>query len=453
MKINTNPRFYGVFYSLLKRIAVVSLIFLLAYACEESDQIGLELIESPVEMSTTDTLSIQAVTARDDSVATNMTGRNILGVMNDPEFGKTRAGIYTETRLPHNNLSLGENPRLDSVHLVLNYTGEYYGNVEVFHQLQVYELSENFPEKDTLFSNLEIPHYPEPITRDPDGFRLRPAPTDSVMVDTILRPPHIRIPLSDAYGQKLIDANDTEAFENVPAFVDAFKGLYITIDEEAEDLGALYAIDMLAPMTSIQLYYHNDDDTLQQMTQFPINEFAKRATKVDHFGFDGANESLRLQIDNEDFAQGDSLLFVKSLGVSRANVYIPHLDDLADLRGVVINKAELVFPVQEGFATEDLYETENLLLLRFREDGDLGFLSDYHVGSDYFGGRLDKEKMEYRFNISQYVQELMDGRIENKGLTVVSSGVSERATRVVLRGPGRHENPMRLVIYFTVFNQ
>lgn len=452
MKTITNPRFYGVFYSLLKRIGLLSVFVLLAYACEESDQIGLELIESPVEMNTTDTLTIRAVTARDDSVATNMTGRNILGVLNDPEFGTTRAGIYTETRLPFNNLSLGENPQLDSVHLVLNYTGEYYGNVEVFHQLRVYELSENFPARDTLFSNLEIPHYADPITRDPDGFRLRPAPTDSVMVDTILRPPHIRIPLSDAYGQKLIDANDTEAFDNVPNFLDAFKGLYITIDDDAEDLGALYAIDMLAPMTSIQLYYHNDDDTLQQMTQFPINEFAKRATKVDHFGFEGANESLRAQVEHEDFAQGDSLLFVQSLGVSRANVYIPYLDDLTELQGVVINKAELVVPVQEGFATEDLYETDNLLLLRFREDGDLGFLSDYHVGGSYFGGNLDKEKMEYRFNISQYVQDLMDGRFENEGLTVVSAGVSERATRVVLRGPGRQENPMRLVIYYTVFN-
>ncbi|MFP4064273.1 MAG: DUF4270 domain-containing protein [Bacteroidales bacterium] len=453
MKINTNPRLYGVFYSLLKRIALLIVVLLMAIACEESDQVGLELIQSPVEMNTTDTLTIQAVTARDDSVATNLSGRNILGVLNDPEFGKTRAGIYTETRLPFNDLSLGENPRLDSVHLVMNYTGEYYGNVEVFHQLQVYELSENFPARDTLFSNLEIPHDPEPLTKDPEGFRLRPAPTDSVMVDTVLRPPHIRIPLSDAYGQKLIDANGTQAFENVPDFVDAFKGLYITIDEDTEDMGALYAMDMLAPMTSIQLYYHNDDDTLQQMTQFPINEFARRATKIDHYGFEGANESLQAQVEHEEFAEGDSLLFVQSLGVTRAHVYMPYLDDLKDLQGVVINKAELLVPVQEGFATDDLPETEDMLLLRFREDGNLSFISDYHVGSSYFGGELDKENMEYRFNISQYVQDLMNGVYENRGLTIVASDVSEGASRVVLRGPGRQENPMRMVIYYTVFNK
>lgn len=428
------------------------MVLVLANACEESDQVGLELIQSPVEMNTTDTLTIQAVTARDDSVATNMSGRNILGVLNDPEFGKTRASIYTETRLPFNDLSLGENPRLDSVHLVLNYTGEYYGNVEVFHQLRVYELSENFPARDTLFSNIEIPYDPEPLTKNPEGFRLRPAPNDSVMVDTVLRPPHIRIPLSDAYGQKFIDANETEAFENVPNFVDEFKGLYITIDEDTEDLGALYAMDMLAPMTSVQLYYKNDDDTLQQMTQFPINEFARRATKVDHYGFEEANESLQAQIEHDDFAEGDSLLFVQSLGVARAHVYMPYLDDLKELQGVVINKAELVAPVQEGFATDDLYESEEMLLLRFREDGRLGFLSDYHVGSSYFGGELDQEKMEYRFNISQYVQDLMNGVYENEGLTIVSAGVSEKPSRVVLRGPGRQENPMRLVIYYTVFN-
>ncbi|MFP4691614.1 MAG: hypothetical protein ACLFMU_06845, partial [Bacteroidales bacterium] len=132
---------------------------------------------------------------------------------------------------------------------------------------------------------------------------------------------------------------------------------------------------------------------------------------------------------------------------------MPYLDDLKDLQGVVINKAELLVPVQEGFATDDLPETEDMLLLRFREDGNLSFISDYHVGSSYFGGELDKENMEYRFNISQYVQDLMNGVYENRGLTIVASDVSEGASRVVLRGPGRQENPMRMVIYYTVFNK
>jgi len=449
-KLN-NPRFYGDFFGLLKAACfALCAIFVLA-GCEESDEIGLDLIDSHVRLQTIDTLKVLAYTMPDDSVATNFASTNVLGVIDDPVFGKTRASIYTETRLAMNDLSLGEDPVLDSIHLVMAYTGQYYGNVEVFHNIRVYELSENFPEADTLFSSMDIPHKPEPITLDPGGFLLRPAPTDSVMVDTILLPPHIRIPLSPAFGQKIIDANGTPAFENVPNYLEAFKGLFITLDAQTDETGSLYSLNMLAGMTSLELFYRNQGDTVSRMQRFPINEFAKRSSRVEHFGFDETHEVLRAQVQDQELALGDSLLFVQSLGVLRSNIHFPHLEELADLPRVLINKAQMVVPVDVDFVTELLPPSRQLLLLRYTDDDELEFLRDFQVGQSYFGGVFDAATNQYTFNITQYVQQVLDDIHPNKGLALVVAGAGENMSRVVLRGPGRQENPMRLEIFYTVF--
>lgn len=452
MKTSNNPRGSGVFFTSIPVLFVSFIGLIIFFSCSESNDIGLDLIDTQASLHTTDTLTISAITLEDENLATNFSFMNALGVLNDPVFGKTRASIYTETRLPMNNLSLGDHPILDSVYLVLNYTGRYYGSLADKLTLKVYELAENFPEKDTLYASLEIPHHPKPITKNPFGVEFLPAPLDSVMIDSIMFPPQMRIRLSDEFGQKFIDANGTDAFVNVPNYLEEFKGLYITVDENIKDMGSLFMLNMIATTTSVELYYHNRGDTINRMQRFPINEFANRSTRVEHFGYDHAEESLRLQVQEQDMQMGDSLLFLQSLGVLRANIYIPFLDDLKDLPRLVINRAELVVPVQQDFSTDLLPVTNRLLLLMISEDEELEFMADYFVGINYFGGAYNATKQQYSFNITKYIQQVMDGFHSNNGLALVVSGAAEDLSRVVVHGPGRSERPMKLVIYYSVFD-
>ncbi len=448
---------YGVFFAISKKFFLVFSLSLLVQACtDEPDEIGLDLYQIDgqfeVKLEALDTLTIEALTNINDSMALSQTAVNVLGMIDDPVFGKSRASIYTETRLPFNNLSLGDDPVLDSIHLVLVYTGDYYGKLQTFQNLQVYELSENFPETDTLYTTLEIPRYPEMINRDPAGFLFRPAPQDSIMVDTVLQAPQIRIPLSDAFGQKFIDADDTEAFANLPNYLETFKGLYITVDDEMDGLGSKYKLNMLANRSSIELFYHNQGDTIQRMQRFLINDFARRATRMEHFEYENAHELLRAQVLEQDQTKADSLLFLQSLGALRANIDIPFIDEVAAIPRLLINKAELVVPVAEGFDSEELPLSTDLMLIRFDEMGRLRLLDDYFVGASYFGGKLDEEKKQYTFNVSIYFQQLLDGHFANEELALVVGGLTDDMSRVVLHGPGRVDNPMRLVIYYSVFD-
>ncbi len=454
MKTLTNPRHRGVFFAPFKTVLVLATLLVFVHACDESDEIGLDLVDTRAQLHTLDTLTIRAMTIVDDSVAMNFGATNILGIINDPVFGKTRASIYTQTRLPMNNFSLGEDPELDSIHLVLSYTGNYYGALQTPQYLRVYELAESFPEADTLFSNLFIPHDPQLLTRARDGHRFVPAPIDSVMVDSIMQPPQIRVPLNFWLGQKYIDANDTEAFENVPGYLESFKGLYLMPDISPDGTGSKYQLNMLTTLTSLELYYRysGEDTIMSRMQRFPINEFSKRTTRIEHFGYEEANEALRAQILHQDEQMADSLLFLQSLGLHRANIFLPYVDQLADIPKLLINKAELIVPVATEFVEDQLPASRELLLLRIDEDGDLQFLEDYHVGINYFGGRLDENKMQYRFNVTKYFQQLLDGEHPNDGLALVVAGASEDMSRVVLHGPGRTEEPMRLVLYYSVFD-
>ena len=216
----------------------------------------------------------------------------------------------------------------------------------------------------------------------------------------------------------------------------------------------MFQLHMLTTLTCLELYYtyEGEDTIMSRMQRFPINEFSKRTTRVEHFGYDEAHEALRAQILHQDQDMADSLLFLQSLGLHRANIQIPHVEQLADIPRLLINKAELVVPVASEYVSDAFPASRELLLLRIDEDGDLQFLEDYHVGINYFGGRLNENNMEYRFNISKYLQQVLDGVHPNDGLALVVAGASEDMSRVVLHGPGRAENPMRLVIYYSVFD-
>ncbi len=461
MKTNQNPRLRGVFFDLFKKMLLPFVAMLLIFSCSDADQIGLDLIDAIDARAKlhTDTHTVQAFTLLDDSLATSTSRMKVLGVIEDPVFGKTRSSIYTEIRMDGNEISLGENPQLDSIYLVLTYQGSHYGVLGTPQTVRVFELSESFPEQDTLYSNASIPYEPELITKDPDGFKLFPAPKDSVMIESVMRTPQIRIPLSDAFGQKFIDANGTETFENIPNFLEVFKGLFITVDDNLQEgpsdggdfrgNGSMFQIDIEHHFTSVELFYHNDDnDSL--MTRFPINEFAKHFSKIEHFGFEDVHEALRGQVIDQDLSLGDSLLFLQALGQVRTDIFFPFLDDLLD-ESWLINKAEMVIPVDEGFVSQIFPAPPQLLLLRHREEGGLGFVTDYALGFDYFGGQYNAENNQYVFNITQYFQQLVDGTYPNLGMALMTSRAHDRPERIVLHGPGRKEEPMQLILYYSVF--
>jgi hypothetical protein len=441
------PRFHGGFFDRTGNLLFIIFFITSIAGCSEPDEVGLNLIDNKASFSTTDTITLSAYTTLSDSVITSLSYQNIFGVMNDPVFGKVKSEIFTEFRLPGNDFSLGSDPQLDSVVLYLGYTGKYYGLLQTIQTLRVYELRESIPDKDTLYSNLFIPHYSNHI-----GQRLlRPAPQDSVLVDSVMVAPHFSIRLDDAFGQKIIDANGTDAFRDITSFLDYFKGLYISVDDEINGLGSIFNINMYSFFTRLRLYYRDGDDTAQKH-DFYISEFAKRFSYFKDFGFEGANQILLDQLGAQNPAEyGDSLLFVQSMGKVRTKITFPYLDELKKMPGLIINQASIIMPVASDFSDELFPEARQLLLYRLNAEGRLEFLSDMFLGEAYYGGIYSEADQQYKFNITRHLQQLLDGKISDHGMVLRVYGSAEGAERAVIKGPGRADDSMRLEIVYTTF--
>jgi hypothetical protein len=443
------PRFYGGFFRLPLQIIAILSILLTWQSCAEPDGIGLNLIDDQAGFLITDTVSIVTYFERDDTIPTNLGYQNLLGMMHDPVFGKVRASIITQFRLPVNNFTLGDEPVLDSIVLSLGYTGQFYGNVETFQTIRVYELQDDVPDAYTLYNNQPLAVFPRPI-----GERiLRPAPNDSTLIDTTMFAPHFSLRLANHFGQKLIDANDTEYFENISNFLDYFKGLMITVEDNFDEGGAVFNIDMYSFFTVMRLYYHDASDTVSipRVHSFYINEFTKRMTYAEHFNFEGSHPLILDQLNNPG-QPNDSLIFLKALGGLRGRVHFPHIEKLAELSRITINQAKLIIPVDEEFSDEEFYSARRLFLLQISENDELVALRDYQIGQAYFGGVYDETLKQYEFNITQHLQEVLSGQLENSELVLIVSGSAENAQRVVLKGPGRTQNPMKLKITYTIFD-
>ena len=446
MKTFSIPRFIGGFLGRLHWLPVVFLLSWFFFSCGEPDEIGLTLIDSRASFSSTDTLTIRVFSAEADPIPTNLGVQNIIGVMNDPVFGKIKSGIYTEFRLPRNEFSLGEDPKLDSIVLSFGYSGKFYGQETTFQRIRVYELSENFPDLDTLYSDLFIPHYPVPI-----GERLlRPAPVDSIAIDTLMYAPHFTMRLSDEFGQKIIDANGTDAFRDIPGFLDYFKGLYIVPDDDIDGIGSIFNINMFSGFTRLTLFYNlGGENSLRH--DFFINEFTKRSNYIQNLGTGQADPLLQQQLSGQNpEIYGDSLLFLQSMGRVNGRIQIPYINELRTLQGVTINQAKLILPLAPGFDNETFPAARQIALFKLNQDGRISFLSDQFFGDEYFGGVLNAEERQYHFNITSHLQRLIDGKEEDYGMVLYVSWSSDSAERIVLKGPGVSQNPIRLEIVYTM---
>jgi len=458
LKINSLPRCHGGFFRLISKMVPISM-FLFFIACDEPDEIGLDFIDNPVGIETSG-FKIEAYSIPEDSVPTNYSSRNLLGFRNDPVFGSKKASIYTEFRLLENDLYFGDNPILDSVVLELYYSS-YFGDYTTMQNVRVYELSENFPESDdgAFYSSLTIEHKEFPVS----DTLVRPIPNDSVPVGEHIFAPHMRIRLSDDFGQKLIDGSDSqEHFADNTTFLDYFKGFHITVDElPAEEEGAILYFNLvrtggLESNSAVRIYYHFEGDTVSSTRSFPVNEFAKRSTHIEYFDHENAHEHLKKQIIEGETTYGDSLLFLQSL--AGANVFIDFpKDSLEHLsqKDVIINMARLIVPVDENFDVDEYYSEDTpipskLYILKKDKDGEFFHITDGSYG--YFGGGYDEDNNEYSINITQHFQELINDPASNYGMVLVITESHSNAQRVVLKGPGRQDNPLRLELKYTILD-
>lgn len=436
-------------------IAGIAAASLLAASCNEDTGIGLDVQPEGdlLNARTTDTVSITTFTIREDSIKTDdlPSGTAVLGSYNDPVFGYTEASIYSQFLLPTNLTSgFGTNLTIDSIVLALVYENinPFYGSVNDgdMQTVKVYQVTENISKEGSYYSNQNLETYPFAI----GSKTFNPAPVDSVVVDSVNEKPQLRIKLDPSFGSVLLNAGAGNLSSNT-AFLQFFKGLYITPETNGQQPGegAMLYFNLLDSRSGLILYY-KANNVEQAPYRLVVNSSTARFSNFIHTY--PSSGPISMQLANP--ALGQQLTYLQSLGGLKTKVKFPYIDDYRD-SNIVVNRAELVVKADPSYITTTYPAPEKLFVVPVTStgaNGDLLSWPDFGEGSDYYGGSYNPAAREYRFNITHYVQGIINGTIPDYGLYLTVSGSAVNASRLVIGGGDNASNGMELRLTYTKLN-
>lgn len=414
--------------------AIFTSTLILLISCKkinESTTLGSDLIPVVDNINTFDTiLTVQAFndtfSELTDTAYYSSSYTNYLGhIENDPFFGKTDAKLFLELKPPSYKYTFINRPdslTIDSVVLILDYV-ETYGDTDVVQTVNVYEIPQTSQFGDTAFTIRESDFGKAGLlgsrTFEPKILN------DSVKVYQDTTANQLRIPLDNAFGQRLLnyDTSSTNghisAYSSDSAFRANFKGFAL----ESVSGNAIMGFNLEGANTKLAIYYKDDNNSTDP---------AKADTAVAYFSFASNTSSASANFIKRDYsgtalaaaADGttgppDDLVYIQNTPGSFATIKIP---GLAGLNNSVIHRAELIME-QVHHEDDTLFPPTNLYLdaydptvTTFRTiPYDIAFDASGNSNLSSFGvipintkDQSGNSIKSWRFNLTRYVQHVVN---------------------------------------------
>lgn len=442
------------------QLSATFFICLLAFASckKEESSIGDTLHGEGLNVIKLDTFSILTYSEEIDSMESDETSVNLLGNYNDPVFGNVDCGFASQIRLSSANPSFAANPAdviVDSVVLGLSFASiNFYGTPTDELTFEVYELTDDLVRDEQEYYTFQTPNtvgtnlvLAGSETQAPDFVGQQVVGDDTLSA-------HLRIHLDPAtIGQNLVDINGNGEMATDDQFVNAFKGLYVKVDGAglSNDQGAVWYFSLENSLSKVTIFFHEVSDLTPKEYAFSINSSAARYNVMNT---DRSGTKVEALLNDPSLGQEE---FYTQGSAIWSIIELPHILELNyDAEGnddrKIINRAQLILPVQDY--TPDYFDpSANLFLAKIVDDNTSDFTLDYSFSSTLAGNTVnyDQDAKEYRFEMTQEIQALLDGTRENTGYRIYSPAFySSTVERVVFNGPNSPlKNKARLEITFT----
>lgn len=420
-------------------------------ACEhDTSPIGLNLIDQ-VGTEFSDTTTVVAYSCLEDTITTSNLSSNVLGNLHDPVFGDSKASIFAQFALGGSSVNFGDNPVVDSVVLTLQISS-YYGDTNSLVGIRVYRLTESMSPNTTYHQTSTVAHDATPLNYSLTSYAIKPK--TPVIVDTNTSNPHLRIRLSQAFGQYLL--NNQSSMLSSSSFQQLFKGLCIDAISHSGSTGYMLITNMSSALSCISLYYHNASNEHKKY-DFVCSNSCARFTQFTHDYYSSTHADFTQEVLSGQQNIGAQTLFVQATGGVKTCITFPHIQEAFKSMNnrVVINKAELVITDISPNETYLISPTAITLQGIQKGTGKIMYLPDdeYYTSSSYFGGTYDSDKHEYRFRITKYIQDLiLDNSDLSNSINLVVKGSSVRANRLIIGGTGLTDNSrLRLELSYTTY--
>jgi len=438
------------YFELKNLTGAILLLLVVAWGCKQGDQtLGINLLPGVKILDTRyhqEKASISTAVYTDTKIRVDRPKYNLLGSFNDPLFGRTDASFAAQFRLP-DNPAYSATASIDSIVLRMSYK-IIYGDTLSRQTLQVYELAGglNFEAKYLSSFNIKSLASSEPIGTG--SFIPKFRSTDSTKTDTIVQA--IRIPLNKSFGTRLIGIDSLKMTSN-DEFLKVFKGLYISSSPLSRKGTMVSIINSPIPNTgefepTIVLYYHD-----AKRDTFSVCQISANSANVASYVHDYSRARFYPNLNKEN--NTDSLIYIQPTGGIKSKILVPSLSTWKDSANYAINKATLTFHADTIMSDSRRYAMPGrLYLMAIDSLGSEVFPADIVLSSDYYDGRYDATTATYSFNVTQHLQQIIQGKIKNDGFYLVQSERNFSAKRVVLKGLASSK-PVELNIAYTIYKK
>jgi len=424
-------------------------LFLLS-SCKDASTIGLDLDDNnKVTGTLLDDIAVTSRTVKDIPAATYSTGSGLskypLGDMNDAVFGSTTASLAMSVNLPSSTYySFGTlRGEIDSAVLVLPFatstleSQRFYGDTTEVFTVNVSQLSANLSTRTSWMSDAVYAAQPAVI----GTFTGRVKPNTKFKVTSIVSGaadtaitvvPQLRIKLDPATVKTQIALLDSASRSTNARFNDKFKGLKITATRSSSSAkGGIMFLDLSTAGSNLEIYYKKQNATTSTLTdtvvaQFPVltttNPVAATVTHV-------YTTEINDQIANTGTQPATT--YLQGMSGLRNLITFPDLKNLNTRLGskLLISRAELVvdinnpadsvpfkIPLQLALYRQDIAQQrvnvpDNNPYSSTNQTGDIRTATSGVA----FGGNYDATKTSYTFTVTNYVQDIIDGKIEDYG--------------------------------------
>jgi len=439
-------------------------------SCKNQNDIGLPTDNQQVDgtlmvyddivvKTDTDNVAISSGTASYSPVIS----RSALSSMNDNVFGETQSYVATGLNLPNGLAYTVPTGTIitDSVVMELRYAGGFYGDsLNSKYKLNVYQLKEKLTPSIYYYNNKSWNFDNAVVFTDPvkNNF-VNARPGTTVKINQIVKgakdtlravAPQLRIPLVNAFANTfLFNAPTTSLASNI-AFQNALNGFYIKLERAAaaQPGGALmFNLDS----SRVNIYYRTVNGAVTDTASVSML-FATHAVQVKPRYVSPSNTTYPAPVKSAiESTSSNDLIYLQGLAGLRAKVSFPNLKAMfgnADISKVAISRAELVVTALPGtdlppFTAQPILNFYMLDITRQRvqvpdanaiagsNGGAPTPLDRRFVSAAAFGGDYISNKREYHFTLTGYIQDLLNGRIQDYGAYIGVADGSGRARGVV----------------------
>ena len=412
-------------------IIFLSILICLIPGCSnEDDIIGKDIIDSELYDVNSisfpnDNYNILSYSIKEDSISARG-NYSLLGLLNDPYFGKSRASFYMQVLLPSNNIDINS---LEGTNFTLELSLPYhdsYGDSLYNIDAAVYELDEAIGLTDTItevFSSQSFNIKPNPLSTK--TFNVNEI-SDSIIWNEETVSSRLIIDLSES---SLVNSIINADLTSNETFVESFKGLYIQSSDSNES-GCITYFNTSSPNCFLRLSY-TDTNLENQVIDFPVGGSSNR---LNYFEHDYSNSPV-----NEFIETGnplDSIIYLQSMGGVCAEINLDFLENFSD-SGYVVSNAVLNIPLYQDI-TNDLFYPPGYLVLTEYNNEDIAI-------EGVVGGIYNSSDEKYTFVMTDHIQKIISEN-HNSLLRLYVGGKNSNAERLLIDNRQNSSLSLDLVI-------